>query len=93
LNVDKIHELYLREFYLIPTKFKKKMSTKFQNKYHIKSNRWQFWDYSAPGNGVSSTVDKIHEFYLHEFYQPPSPLSIATPITTTIITTTTNRYE
>ena len=25
------------------------MSNKFQNKYRIESNRWQFWDYSAPG--------------------------------------------
>ncbi|MCD4696310.1 MAG: hypothetical protein K8S16_08740 [Bacteroidales bacterium] len=26
------------------------MSNKFQNKYRIESNRWQFWDYSAPGS-------------------------------------------
>ena len=26
------------------------MSDKFQNKYHIPSNRWQIWDYSAPGS-------------------------------------------
>ncbi len=25
------------------------MSEKFQNKYRIESNRWQMWDYSAPG--------------------------------------------
>jgi len=26
------------------------MTKKFQNKYRIESNRWQNWDYSAPGN-------------------------------------------
>lgn len=26
------------------------MSDKFQNKYRIESNRWRFWDYSAPGD-------------------------------------------
>ena len=26
------------------------MPEKFQNKYRIESNRWQNWDYSAPGN-------------------------------------------
>jgi len=26
------------------------MSEKFQNKYRIESNRWQNWDYSAPGS-------------------------------------------
>ena len=26
------------------------MHKKFQNKYRIESNRWQFWDYSAPGS-------------------------------------------
>jgi len=26
------------------------MSEKFKNKYRIDSNRWQFWDYSAPGS-------------------------------------------
>jgi REP element-mobilizing transposase RayT len=26
------------------------MPDKFQNKYRIPSNRWQFWDYSAPGS-------------------------------------------
>ncbi|MEA3448524.1 MAG: transposase, partial [Bacteroidota bacterium] len=23
--------------------------TKYKNKYRIEPNRWQFWDYSAPG--------------------------------------------
>lgn len=26
------------------------MPEKFQNKYRIASNRWQYWDYSAPGS-------------------------------------------
>jgi len=26
------------------------MTDKFQNKYRIPSNRWQFWNYSAPGS-------------------------------------------
>lgn len=26
------------------------MPQKFQNKYRIEPNRWQFWDYSAPGS-------------------------------------------
>ncbi len=26
------------------------MPFKYQNKYRIESNRWQFWDYSAPGS-------------------------------------------
>ena len=26
------------------------MSEKFKNKYRIASNRWQYWDYSAPGS-------------------------------------------
>lgn len=24
------------------------MTDKFRNKYRVASNRWQFWDYSAP---------------------------------------------
>ena len=26
------------------------MAAKFKNKYRIESNRWQFWDYSAPAS-------------------------------------------
>lgn len=26
------------------------MTDKFRNKYRVASNRWQFWDYSAPAH-------------------------------------------
>jgi|GEM_PF-179359 len=45
------------------------MPDKFQNKYRIPSNRWQFWDYSDPGSYfiticIQHRVEKFHEISL-----------------------------
>ena len=45
------------------------MPDKFQNKYRIPSNRWQFWDYSDPGSYfiticIQPHVEKFHEISL-----------------------------
>ncbi len=34
------------------------MSEKYRNKYRIESNRWQYWDYSVPGNYFITIVTK-----------------------------------
>nr|NQU89945.1 hypothetical protein [Bacteroidota bacterium] len=39
------------------------MAEKFQNKYRIPSNRWQFWDYSAPGD-YFITININHRIHL-----------------------------
>lgn len=45
------------------------MPEKFQNKFRIQSNRWQFWDYSDPGSYfiticIQHREEKFHEISL-----------------------------
>ena len=47
--VDKIHEFYLHNIIQSPYQYQSTM-TLFNNRFRSEPNRWQWWDYSAPGS-------------------------------------------
>ena len=51
------------------------MPEKFQNKYRIESNRWQNWDYSAPGSYFVTICIQDREEILGEIINGEMQLS------------------